>query len=49
MADTFKLVCTCCGKKETRPAAECHEMPMCSYCLGPMILESVIVKTEEAS
>jgi hypothetical protein len=42
---TFKLKCVLCGQVEKRAAEECKgDPPACSKCLGPMILQSVIVK-----
>lgn len=38
---TFKLKCVGCGMVESRPAADCREMPFCNKCHMPMTLEEV--------
>lgn len=45
MPTEFKLKCVSCGKIETHSSDERQgEMPGCSSCCGPMILESVAIK-----
>ena len=36
---TFTLKCVGCKTVENRPAAECREMPFCTKCYMPMLLE----------